>query len=385
MHAMGRDANNQMYPLCMAIVEAELKDSWGWFLENLIQIIGRPEKRGWCFMSDRQKGLVEAFKRLMPNVEHRFCLRHMYANFNKTYKGKEYKDLFWRAASIYIIPEFNDKMAEMYSVDKKAHEWLLQEEKEVWARAYYHPRSKVNKMDNNMSEGFNTWIKEAREMLILTLVETIRRQLMVRYVERLEYSKKFKGRLCPNISKCVEMKKVNVRTVNVIYSGGTLFKVTSVDKTFVVDIGEHTCTCRRWDLTGIPYIHGCAAIIAHKAQPEDYVNEAYTTDTFVRTYSHMMKPILDKSLWPQTQYDPIMPPPLRVPIGRPKKARRKGEDEPNNPFKTRKHSTTTMCRQCGQYGHNVKTYKTPQGSWVKHKGKYYGKQKARFEGGVPRW
>ncbi|XP_058202890.1 uncharacterized protein LOC131317348 [Rhododendron vialii] len=115
----------------MAIVEVELKDGWGWFLENLIQIIGRPEDKGWCFMSDRQKGLIEAFKRLMPNVEHRFCLRHMYANFNKTYKGKEYKDLFWGAAFAYTVLEFNDKMAEIKSVDKKAHEWLLQEEKKV--------------------------------------------------------------------------------------------------------------------------------------------------------------------------------------------------------------------------------------------------------------
>ncbi|KAF7151758.1 hypothetical protein RHSIM_Rhsim02G0148800 [Rhododendron simsii] len=93
-----------------------------------------------------------------------------------------------------------------------------------------------------------------------------------------------------------------------------------------------------------------AAIIAHKAQLEDYVNEVYTTDTFVRTYSHKIKPIPDKSLWPQTECDTIMLPPLRVPIGRPKKARRKGEDEPNNPFKVRKHSTITMCRQCGQFG-----------------------------------
>ncbi|KAI8554265.1 hypothetical protein RHMOL_Rhmol05G0084700 [Rhododendron molle] len=348
MHAVGRDANNQMYPLCMAIVEAELKDSWVWFLENLIQIIGRPEERGWCFMSDRQKGLIEAFKRLMPTVEHRFCLRHMYANFNKIYKGKEYKDLFWGAASAYTVPEFNEQMTEIYGVHKKAHEWMLQEEKEVWARAYYHSRSKVNRMDNNMSEG-----------------------------------KKFKGRLCPNISKSVERKKENARTLNVIYSGVALFEVTSVDKTFVVDIREHTCTRRRWDLFGIPCSHGCAAIIAHKAQPEDYVNEAYTTDTFVRTYNHRIKPIPDKSLWPQTECDPIMPPPSRVPIGRPKKDRRKGEDEPNNLFKTRKHSTTTMCRQCGQFGHNVRTCKTPQDSWVKHKGKYYGKQKARFGGGVP--
>lgn len=55
MHAMGRDANNKMYPLAIAVVEAETKDSWMWFLENLLSVIGRPEEHGWIFISDRQK------------------------------------------------------------------------------------------------------------------------------------------------------------------------------------------------------------------------------------------------------------------------------------------------------------------------------------------
>lgn len=56
IHANGRDANNQMYPIAMAVVEAaETKDRWTWFLEALISMIGRPEQRGWKFISDRQK------------------------------------------------------------------------------------------------------------------------------------------------------------------------------------------------------------------------------------------------------------------------------------------------------------------------------------------
>lgn len=55
MHAVARDGNNQMYPLAMAVVEAETKDSWMWFLEKLLDVIGRPEEKGWTFISDRQK------------------------------------------------------------------------------------------------------------------------------------------------------------------------------------------------------------------------------------------------------------------------------------------------------------------------------------------
>jgi hypothetical protein len=56
LSAVGRDGNNNMYPIAFAIVEAEVKDSWVWFLETLVPDLGthgrhvRP-----TFISDRQK------------------------------------------------------------------------------------------------------------------------------------------------------------------------------------------------------------------------------------------------------------------------------------------------------------------------------------------
>ncbi|KAH7854622.1 hypothetical protein Vadar_016027 [Vaccinium darrowii] len=83
-------------------------------------------------------------------------------------------------------------------------------------------------------------------------------------------------------------------------------------------------------------------------------------------------------MWPKQPHDPIEPPPFRAKSGRPKKARRKGEDEPNNPFKVRKHHITLRCRQCGTFGHNKRTCKKPQEAWVKNT--YYGKQKTKYSG-----
>lgn len=73
MHAVARDENNHMYPLAMAVVEAETKDSWTWFLDNLLDVIGRLEERRWSFMSD---------------------VRHMYANFKTKFNGKDLNDVF---------------------------------------------------------------------------------------------------------------------------------------------------------------------------------------------------------------------------------------------------------------------------------------------------
>ena len=48
---------------------------------------------------------------LLPGAEHRFCVRYLYANFKKLYKGQDPKDLVWGAALACTIEEFNDNMS----------------------------------------------------------------------------------------------------------------------------------------------------------------------------------------------------------------------------------------------------------------------------------
>ncbi|KAK4409116.1 hypothetical protein Sango_0492600 [Sesamum angolense] len=60
LSAIGRDGNDNIYPIAMAYVEIEKHDSWEWFLNLLLRDIGSHDERGWAFISDRQKGLIEA-------------------------------------------------------------------------------------------------------------------------------------------------------------------------------------------------------------------------------------------------------------------------------------------------------------------------------------
>ncbi|CAB4262903.1 unnamed protein product [Prunus armeniaca] len=45
-----------------------------------------------------QKGLPGAFEDVVPNVEHRFCARHIFSNYIKLYEGKVLKDMYWGCA-----------------------------------------------------------------------------------------------------------------------------------------------------------------------------------------------------------------------------------------------------------------------------------------------
>ena len=70
---------------------------------------------------------------------------------------------------------------------------------------------------------------------------------------------------------------------------------------------------------GIPCKHAIGAIYIYKREPEDLVHSSYHIGTFIRTYSNIIKPIPDQDLWVQTNYELIMPSPLRTQSGRPKK------------------------------------------------------------------
>lgn len=49
------DGNNDMYPIAYAVVEAETRDSWSWFMGWLLEGISDAIDHGWIIMSDRQK------------------------------------------------------------------------------------------------------------------------------------------------------------------------------------------------------------------------------------------------------------------------------------------------------------------------------------------
>ena len=57
LSATAKDGNDNIFPMAMAMVEQENKDSWIWFLEQFADDISRPEELNLVFISDRQNVL----------------------------------------------------------------------------------------------------------------------------------------------------------------------------------------------------------------------------------------------------------------------------------------------------------------------------------------
>lgn len=55
LSAIGRDGNNQMFPISWVVVEGENRDSWEWFLNLLREDLQLDDGDGWTFISDQQK------------------------------------------------------------------------------------------------------------------------------------------------------------------------------------------------------------------------------------------------------------------------------------------------------------------------------------------
>ncbi|XP_058211586.1 uncharacterized protein LOC131323758 [Rhododendron vialii] len=332
LSAIGVDGNNNMFPIAIAVVEAETKESWTWFLNILLEDIGSVEERGWTFISDRQKGLVETFKELMPNAKHRFCLRHLYANYRKKFRG----------------------------LDKGAHKWLKDIPAEQWCRSHFSSRSKYDYLVNNLSESFNNYILEARDKQIISMLEWIRRKVMNMFQIKRMGMEKYNQAICPRIMGKLDVMKKDSKDSFAHFCGEYKFEVDCHDTTYTVDLKETTCRCRQWDLIGIPCKHACAAIGLNKQKVEEHVHPCYSRDTYLGVYQHMIQPIPGKHDWVKSNNEEVLPPFMRRPSGKPKKVRRKAAEEAEDTRAGLSRAGRYMpCSKCLQKGHNLRSCKNP--------------------------
>ncbi|KAK0606883.1 hypothetical protein LWI29_005602 [Acer saccharum] len=124
----------------------------------------------------------------------------------------------------------------------------------------------------------------------------------------------------------------------------------------VVDLDQRSCTCRRWNLTGIPCSHSMVDIYSKGDDPTKYVDKWYLKDTFKKCYSSVLHGIRTEKFWSKTNMPPLLPPMDVNQAGRPKKLRIKEIGEiPPNARKIARTYEKYSCSKCKQEGHSAKT------------------------------
>ncbi|XP_074352603.1 uncharacterized protein LOC141691743 [Apium graveolens] len=201
------DEFSHILPLAFAIVESENVSSWGWFMDRLRRFVaGR--RHGICVISDRHAGIIAVMRQrgwCEPLDHHRFCIRHLAANFCTAHRRKGLKN----------------RTAEWFE-DKPLGKWSLA----------YDGGKYYGMITTNHAESWNFAILDARKLPISSLV----RALFLKTVEyfderRLEIATDLsKGRLFTNhASKRLSRSIVRARghSVKVYDRNSLLFEVVT--------------------------------------------------------------------------------------------------------------------------------------------------------------
>ncbi|XP_048227260.1 uncharacterized protein LOC107261060 [Ricinus communis] len=273
------------------------------FFKNVVKLWGFPrllfeepnitDGLGWTFISDQQKGFIKSISTLTPFVEHHNCARDVYYNWKKEFKGQALKNIFWRAARSTYEASLNEALNELSCQGMKFY------------KVYISDIPKYDMINNNVAETFNGYIIKARGRPIIDMLEGIRAALIERQHNKLMGMSGITNSICPRIRAKLETNKYNSRLCISKPPVGDKFQVAVGDDQFVVDLKKCTCSCRSWDITGIPCMHACSSIHFMKRGITDFFDAYFSVQKYTESYSYPLESINGKKMWPAATGAPI--------------------------------------------------------------------------------
>ncbi|XP_074270995.1 uncharacterized protein LOC141594912 [Silene latifolia] len=356
LSAVALDGNYEMFPIVVAVVACENKESWCYFFNNLKALVNDSGRDDWTKISDRQKGVEPALETVWPEAYKRYCCRHLCKNFKQDHPGLLMHNLFWRvvgATSEYTFKKALEMVAQNGGMG--AARWFLDlGDKESWAKHKFDPRLCCEDNTSNFVESFNITLRVHRCNPVLSMLEGIRRIGMVRHASRQAAADSWPDDgICPNILNRLKELIQNSRFCTVYASGNGEFEVRDGGSFLPVNLNLRTCKCGAWQISGIPCKHAVRAIIHAGREPTDFVSEWFSVRRYREAYGLNFHPIEDSDQWPAIDVPSLEPPPLKRSISRParNRIREPGEE------RTGKRSIVITCKKCGCTGHNSKTCK----------------------------
>ncbi|CAI9280085.1 unnamed protein product [Lactuca saligna] len=344
-----------------AVVEVENKVNWTWFLELVSEDLSLDAGRGLCVISDQHKGLVEATKDILPHVEHRQCVRHIYANFRKVYSGIQFRNMFWATEKSTTEGDFKINMDRIKTLSEGAYDHLMAREPHTWCRAFFGSGLACESVENGITECFNAVIVDARKKPLLAMLEEIRLYMMERFYNLREEAHKLEGDVCEATLLKMEEFAEDIRTWYAVPSGVNSYEIRNGFQSYGVDSEHHYCSCRLWDIAGIPCVHAQVAILYTNQDPKEFISTWFNKSNYMATYQSNILPINGSNLWEETGYTKPLPPTARRMPGRPNVKRRRhvSEHEDKYPQVSNK-GRTVQCKNYLQRGHNKASCKNPK-------------------------
>lgn len=304
------DGFHHLLPVAFALVEGENISSWAWFMERVRKMVAL-DRRGVCVISDRHLGIMSAMSNPNlgePDGYHRFCVRHLAANFAKTFKKSGLKEKVVAMCSQLTEDKFNLHWNALLTVEPRAEEWFGEIHLKYSALASDGGK-RFGIMTTNMAESWNNAIKESRKLPVCALVKALYYKVISYFEQRrVEIEKEavngneFTKHANKVMNKWKEhatghhVKKINRNTS--VFEVMTKKHGLKGGKKQIVHLQERTCTCNKWQIYQIPCSHVFACCASVGMQYTSFVSEWYKLENAKKIYAGHFEPIPDKKAWP---------------------------------------------------------------------------------------
>ncbi|KAH6798618.1 MuDR family transposase [Perilla frutescens var. frutescens] len=361
LFATSFDGDGTLFPLAFGVVDEENDESWTWFLSELHKLLDTNTENmpRLTILSDRQKSIVDAVELNFPTAFHGFCMLHLSESFRKEFNDNILSELLWEAANALTVVEFDSKILEIEEISQDAAFWVRKVPPHLWANSYFEG-SRLGNLTANVVESLNAWILEASGLPIVQMMECIRRQLMTWFNERREASMQWSSTLVPSAERQVSEALDFARSYQVLRANEAEFEVISHEGTNIVDVRSRCCSCRGWEVYGLPCSHAVAALLSCRQNVHRFSESCFTVASFRKAYSQTIHPIPDRTLWheisgdqQQGEEDMVVNPPKSL---RPPAQSRKRRAPTGERSRARR---VVHCSRCYQTGHFRTTCAAP--------------------------
>ncbi|GKD53702.1 calcium/proton exchanger, partial [Tanacetum coccineum] len=272
------------------VVKVENNENWCWFLSLLQEDLELGHETGITVISDSHKGLLDAVSDWLPNAEHKWCTRHVFANFKNKFNRVQLQRLFWLAAGTKVESIFYNNIDQIKAILPDAYDYLVQRNPNSWSRSFFDLNSKCASFENGIVESFNRAILVQRTKPIITMLEDIRLYIMQRPVQMKIISINLEDKITPFTRKRLEVMKKKQRLWTVVPSGFQELEVRKGEESFGVNLHLKKCMCKLWELLGIPCVHFVAAYLFLNKEPNEGVDQCYSQERWFEAYQYSIKP-----------------------------------------------------------------------------------------------
>ncbi|KAL3505546.1 hypothetical protein ACH5RR_030928 [Cinchona calisaya] len=352
--ATAADGNDGVFPVAFAVVDEETDENWHWFLSQLKSAVSASGQI--TFIADFQKGIRESLRDIFgKDCYHGYCLRYLAEKLNKDLKGQfshEARRLMVQdlSAAAYApnLEAFERCAENIKAISPEAYNWVIRSEPAHWANAFFGG-ARYNHMTSNFGQLFYCWVSEVDELPITQMVDVLRGKMMELIYTRRVDSSQWTTRLCPSMEEKLQNETSKAQSLKVLLSHGSTFEVRG-EAVDMVDIDHWDCSCKGWQLTGLPCCHAIAVFDCLGRNPYDYCSRYFTTESYRFTYAESINPVPNVEKPAKNELDGavviVTPPPTKRPPGRPKMKQADSLDVIKRQL---------QCSKCKGLGHNKKT------------------------------